>query len=319
MRRRITRAVIACLVCLVSVASTIAAQSPTLIMEVRQAIAQNDFTRGDRLLADYRTEHGVTSHLLAAMSWMARGALAERRWPAAEQYADDTYRLASSLLAKRPLDQDADLPIALGAAIEVLAEIDAQRGARSDAIRFLQSELATHKGTSIEKRIQKNINLLSLEGTVAPPLDLSDYLGAAPPALSALKGKVVLLFFWAHWCSDCKAQSPILADLQARYGSQGLVIVAPTQRFGYIAGGRPATADDETRYIAQVRASAYPVLAGQPIPLSEANHRRYGVSSTPTLVLVDRSGMVRLYHPGRMTQDALEPFVKRLVEGSAGR
>lgn len=213
----------------------------------------------------------------------------------------------------RPLDQEPRLPIALGAAIEVLGQADAQRGARSEAVAFLRRELGAYTGTSIEKRIQKNINVLSLEGQPVPAIDVSEYLGPKPPAMAALRGKVVLMFFWAHWCGDCKAQAPILAELAGKYRDQGLVIFAPTQRFGYVAGGKPASAEDEKQYIDQVRQASYPVLAGQPVPMSEANHLRFGVSTTPTLVLVDRAGIIRLYHPGRMPMEQLEPRVRALL------
>lgn len=302
---------------LMLVGAAAAAQQPTLVAEVRKAIAANDEAQVERLLTTSRQQNGVTSHWLAALSWRARGALAAGRLDAADRYAEETYELARPLLA-RGVDQDADLPIAVGAAIEVLAQVQAQRGARTDAVALLTRELQRYRGTSIEKRIQKNVNLLSLEGTVAPPLDLSEYLGPAPPALSALKGKVVLLFFWAHWCSDCKAQAPILADLTSRYASRGLVVVAPTQRFGYVAGGKPAPPNVEKQYIDEVRQRAFAVLQGQSIPLSEANHRRYGVSSTPTIVLVDRAGIVRLYHPGRLALERLEPLVADLVSDATG-
>lgn len=310
MKRRIATA----LLLLLSGSVALGAQTPTLIPDVRKAIAANDFARGEAIIAAHRREHGVTPEMLAALSWMARGTLANKQWDTAERYADETYKMATMLLDKRPLDQDAHLPIALGAAIEVLAQVDAQRGARTEAINFLRAELETYRATSIEKRIQKNINLLSLEGTVAPALDLSEYLGEPPPPLDRLKGKVVLLFFWAHWCGDCKAQAPILGDLASRYAADGLMVVAPTQRFGYVAAGKPAAPDEEKRYIEEVRKTFYPALAGQPIPLGEANHLRYGVSSTPTLVLVDRAGIVRLYNPGKLSKEALEPLIKRLVE-----
>ena len=293
-------------------ASVATAQTPTLVAEVRKAIAEKNDARIEQLLSDARTQHGGTSPWLAALSWRARGALAAGQLDAAERYADETYRLARPLL-RGGVDQDAALPIAVGAAIEVLAQVQGQRGARTESIAFLNTELGRYRGTSIEKRIQKNINLLTLEGTVAPALDLTEYLGAAPPPLASLKGKVVLLFFWAHWCSDCKTQAPILADLAARYGPQGLVVLAPTQRFGYVAGGKEAPADVENRYIDEVRQQSYSVLQGQPIPLSETNHRRYGVSSTPTLVVVDREGIVRLYNPGRLPLERLEPLIARLV------
>ncbi|MDQ3439245.1 MAG: TlpA family protein disulfide reductase [Planctomycetota bacterium] len=291
----------------------LAAQPSPLVTDVRAAIKANDLPQAAKAIATYRAGKGVTAEMLEALSWMGRGALAAKDLEGAEKYARETHQLSIAMLKTRPLDQDARLPIALGAAIEVLGQLDAQRGARSEAVSFLRGEVAKFRGTSIEKRLQKNINLLTLEGQPAPALDVAEYLGPKPPSLASLKGKVVVLFFWAHWCSDCKAQGPILADLAAKYRDQGLVVFAPTQRFGYVAGGKPAPADEEMRYIDAVRQQFYPVLAGQPVPVSEANHLRYGVSSTPTLVLVDRAGLIRMYNPGRLTMEQLEPRIKSLL------
>ena len=290
-----------------------AAQSPDVVADVRAAIARQDFAGGERIVAGYRSARGVTPEMLEALSWLGRGALAARQFAAAERYARDTYDLATVQLKTRPLDREPRLPMAFGAAIEVLAHVRAQQGALTEAVAFLQRELDANRGTSVEKRIQKNIHLLSLEGKAAPRLELSDFLGPKPASLGQLEGKVVLLFFWAHWCADCKAQAPILARVAARYRNQGLVLVAPTQRFGYVAGGAPAAPDVEKDYIELVRRTSYPVLADAPIPLSAANHTRYGVSTTPTLVLVDREGIVRLYHPGRIAEQELETLVSRTL------
>lgn len=294
----------------------VAAQTTGIIPDVRGAIKVNDFAAGEKLLATYRTANGVTPDYLEALSWMGRGSLAVNKLDAAERYARDTYDLSLAMLKKRPLDQEPRLPIALGAAIEVLSQVSAARGARTEAVSLLQKEIATYKGTSIEKRLYKNLNLITLEGQPAPAIDAAEYLGTKPPALASLKGKVVLMFFWAHWCGDCKQQSPILNDLMKKYGDQGLVIVAPTMRFGYTARGKDATPDEEMRYIDQVRQEFYPVLAGQPIPVSEATHLKWGVSTTPTLVLVDRRGIIRMYNPGRLTMEQLEPKVSALINAS---
>jgi thioredoxin-related protein len=80
-----------------------------------------------------------------------------------------------------------------------------------------------------------------------------------------------------------------------------------------VAGGAPAGAADETRYIEAVRDASYGFLKNRPVPLSEANHKTYGVSSTPTLVLVDRQGRIALYNPGRMAKEALEAQVRQLL------
>ncbi len=294
-----------------------ARQATPLITGVRAAVAQGNFQLGEQLVATSRAAHGVTPEMLEALSWLGRGALAARQPDKAAAYAQQTYDLAAAELKRRPFDREPHLPAALGAAIEVLAQTAAQRGARTEAVALLRGELAKYKDTSIHKRIQKNINLLSLDGTKAPALDFSDRLGtklAAP----ARKGDAALLFFWAHWCSDCKAQGGVIERLLARYGPQGLTVIAPTARFGYVAGGKPAGPAEEAEYIAQVQRTSYPWMEHVPVPLSEINHKQYGVSTTPTLVLVDRAGSIRLYRPGRMTEAELEPLVQRLVRPVAG-
>ncbi|MGE3958169.1 MAG: TlpA family protein disulfide reductase [Vicinamibacterales bacterium] len=294
------------------------AQTQSLTAAVRAAIAKQDFAGAEQLVANDRKARGVTPEGLEAMSWLGRGALAAERWDAADAYAKDTYALALQALKGRTMDQEPRLPIAIGAAMEVRAHVAAHRGQRSEAVATLQRELATYKDTSLVKRIQKNINLLSLEGTPAPALDLSESLAPQPLSLNDVKGKVAVLFFWAHWCPDCKAQAPILKDLLDRYGAQGLTVVAPTQRYGYVAGGKEAGAQEENRYIEQVRTTYYGFLQPNAIALAEANHRRYGVSSTPTVVVLDRRGIVRSYHPGTMSKAELEPLVSRLVGEQAG-
>jgi cytochrome c biogenesis protein CcmG/thiol:disulfide interchange protein DsbE len=298
---------------------TLTGQSDTIIPDVRARIAKSDFTGGEALIADYRARNGVTPTMLEALSWLGRGALAANRLEDAERYARETHVLSLAALKNRGVDDEEHLPTALGAAIEVQAQAAAAGGDRSIAVQFLRQELNIYSDTSLHKRIQKNINLLSLEGQPAPALDLSEYLGPKPPAVAQLKGQVVIMFFWAHWCSDCKAQGPILEGLLSKYGAQGLTIVAPTQRFGYAARGRTVSPDEERRYIAEVLDTSYGFLSGLPVPLAEANHKQYGVSSTPTLVVLDRDGRIELYNPGRMTLEELEPVVRRLLDDAVAQ
>ena len=296
-----------------------AARPVTLVSEVRAAIAAHDLAQAESLVVQRRSRDGTTPEVIEAVSWLGRGALAEKQDDRAEQYAAEAQRLAVAALGSRSVDEDAKLASALGGAIEVQAQVSANRGARSDAIVFLERELKRYRNTGIAKRIQKDINLLTLEGHPAPPLELTESMGAplSGATAKALEGKVVVLFFWAHWCPDCKIEGPILAKLYAKYQAAGLAIVAPTQRFGYVAGGAPATPDEELRYMETVRDKYYPFLAGVPVPVSVANHQRYGVSSTPTVVLLDRQGIVRLYHPGSLTEDELDAQIRPLLAVAA--
>ena len=283
-----------------------------LVPDVRVALAKNNFPLASSLVQNYRAQHGVTPEMLDALAWLGRGALAAKQFDQAEAYAREAQRLSLAELKKRPLDAEPHLPLALGAAIEVQAQILNERGQRAEAVALLRKQLALYRTTSIRARLQKNINLLSLEGKIAPPLDQREFLGSKPVPLSALKGSPVLVFFWAHWCPDCKQEYAILTQIEREYASKHLVIVAPTQRYGYTARGEEAGPAEELKYIDEVRHKFYPDLLNIPAPISEENFKQYGASTTPTLVLIDRQGIVRLYHPGAMTLDELRAALNRL-------
>ncbi len=283
-----------------------------VVTDVRAALSNGNLALADALVSRYRAQYGVTPEILEAMSWLGRGALAAKQLDKAEAYARQTQALAMEQLKRRPLDAEPHLPIALGAAIEIQGNVLNERGERGQAVGYLRGELAKYRSTSMRARIQKNINLLDLEGKPAPALERREFLGPKPPALASLLGKQVLLFFWAHWCPDCKQESPILAEIAKEYAGSGLVIIAPTQRYGYVARGEDAGPAEELKYIEEVRQKYYAGLLQAPAPVSEENFKNYGASTTPTLVLIDRRGIVRVYHPGVMTLEELRAALKRI-------
>ena len=285
----------------------------SLVNDVRGLIAQHDFAGAERAVQGYRAQAGATSELAAALSWLARGALDAKRYDQAESYAAETRKLALDLLRTHQLDGDRWLPTALGASIEVHAQALAARGERPEAIAFLRQQLDLFGATSLHERIRKNINLLTLEGKPAPPLEANDWLGPKPASLAALRGHPVLLFFWAHWCPDCKAEAPMLASLRNTYGPKGLVLVGPTRLYGYVARGEEAAPAAEKQYIEQVWRRYYAALAEVPVPLSAANFLTYGASTTPTLILIDRAGVVRFYHPGAASEPELSAQVQAIL------
>jgi thiol-disulfide isomerase/thioredoxin len=304
--------------------TTVRGQATTVVRDVRVAVActswpcspKADFSGGEAILAKYRAAEGDTSQALEALSWLGRAALAGNNLDKAYAYATDAYDLAVKRATAPALAGDISLENALGAAIEVQAQVRAAQGRRSDAVYFLQRELDRYRNGPLHMRIQKNINLLSLQGQPAPALEVAAELGSPTPTFAQLKGKVTVLFFWAHWCGECKQQGPILSKLLEEHRAAGLTIVAPTQRYGYTIKRAPATPEAELAYIAQVRDQFYGFLGDEAVPVSEANHKRYGVSTTPTLAVVDRQGIVRVYHPGIMTADELEAAIKPLLASS---
>ncbi len=290
-----------------------AALHAALIPDVRAALNEGNFQKAEGLIAAHRQRNGTTPELLEAHSWLGRASLARKQWDQADRYSAETRKMALAALKGRRLDDEKHLPIALGASIEVQGQAMAGRGERSGAVSFLKEELLRWQNTSIRTRIQKNIHLLSLEGTAPPALETKDFVGSKPPPLASLKGKPVLLFFWAHWCSDCKAQSPILTDIKNKYGPKGLQLLGPTQCYGYVAAGDEAPCNREMQYIGDISKIFYGPLALSS-PVSGENFKVYGVSTTPTLVLLDKEGVVRLYHPGKMTMEELEPKIEALLQ-----
>jgi thiol-disulfide isomerase/thioredoxin len=284
----------------------------TVVTDVQTAMSHGNFPLAEAMVQSYRAQRGATPEYLEALSWLARGDLITRQFDKADATAKETEKLAGQALATRPLDAEPHLPLALGAAIEVQAQVLTANGDRAGALALLRKDLAAYRTTSIRTRIQKNINLLTLEGRPAPALEEREFLGAKPTPLVALRGKPVLLFFWAHWCPDCKQEEHLLAALENEYKSKGLVLIAPTQRYGYVANGDEAGPADELKYIEKIRHQFYGDLLSVPAPVSEANFRNYGASTTPTLVLIDRKGIVRLYHPGAMTMDELRAALDRV-------
>lgn len=293
-------------------ASALALGGSIIVAAVKQAAMAGDFKTANSVLQMYRKQRGVTPEYLEAYSWIGRGNLQAKKYQAALDNAAEVRELSLKQTATRKLDSDPNLPIALGASIEVTGQALTKLGRRDEAVLFLKAELEKWKATSINARIQKNINLLSLEGKPAPPLEVTRGVTGPPPRpLSAHAGHPVLLFFWAHWCSDCKQEIPIVQRIQAAYKSKGLEVIAPTQHYGYVAGGEDAKPAVETPYILRVFNQYYAGLGKVETPLSEANFARYGVSTTPTLVLLNAAGNVTLYHPGLMTYDELAAALRR--------
>src|SRR5215472_4141479 len=169
-----------------------------IVENVRFALAQNNFSAAESALDSYRGQRGVDPQFIEAYSWLGRAALDAGQYDQAAAYAKQTQALALDQLKQRPLDSEPHLPLALGAALEVQSQVLAARGQKTQAIALLQSAMRTYGSTSIHDRIQKNLNLISFQGKIAPALKQDGFLGMPLPAAARLKGSPVLLFFWAH-------------------------------------------------------------------------------------------------------------------------
>lgn len=117
--------------------------------------------------------------------------------------------------------------------------------------------------------------------------------------LARLRGKVVLLNFWATWCAPCQTEMPTFAAWQFKYGPQGLQVIGISM-------------DDSTisaRRLAEHLKIDYPLAMGDP----RFAERYGGVLGLPLTFLIDRHGIIRARFQGEIESGTIESKVKLLL------
>lgn len=126
-----------------------------------------------------------------------------------------------------------------------------------------------------------------------PPVLVLPTADGTTASLEALRGKVVLLDFWASWCGPCKLSFPWLGQMQARHGARGLQVLAVN-----VDRDRRA-ADGFLREVAPQMAAPLRVAFD---PAGETP-RNFKVTAMPSSVLIGADGLVVLQHAGFRDDD----------------
>ncbi|MDX2007236.1 MAG: TlpA disulfide reductase family protein [Meiothermus sp.] len=144
-------------------------------------------------------------------------------------------------------------------------------------------------------------------GDPAPEVRLVDLQGQ-PVTLSSLRGKAVVLNFWATWCPPCRREMPLLDSVQAEFKARGLVVV------GVDLNEDPRTV---AAYIRQAGVS-YPIWLDAPpgqagFDRTQALYTRFGGVGLPTTVFIAPDGTVRARQVGELSRANLTSIIRAML------
>ncbi len=177
-----------------------------------------------------------------------------------------------------------------------------------------------------DKSTQSYVKLrLELIGKPAPEIDSKTWVGGEPKPLSAMKGKVVLVDFWATWCGPCRKVMPGINEMYNEHNQHGLEVIGVTRFYpsGYLpkdksqmqSGGEPVKGITEETYVDHISAFranteiAYPFVVAQ-----EQEFKSYHVSGIPTLAVVGKDGNIALVTVGAGSEGLLKAAVTSLLK-----
>jgi peroxiredoxin len=142
-------------------------------------------------------------------------------------------------------------------------------------------------------------------GQAAPDFTLTDSAGSTVK-LSAYKGKVVLLDFWATWCGGCKVEIPWYVEFQNKYRNDGLAAIGVSMDDDGWKSVKPFLEEHKLNY---------PVVIGN----QDLASRYGGLPSLPMTLLIDRDGKIAESHAGMVDKGAFEKKIKTLLQESPAK
>ncbi len=200
--------------------------------------------------------------------------------------------------------------------VSTLAEIEVKKRDFAAAKKILQDGLKAYTGERESKSLQSALKQLEFLGKPAPAISAEKWLNSAPLSLGNLKGKVVIIDFWAPWCPPCRKVIPTLAKDYNELKDKGLVVIGFTKLYGSYRDdmqNKGKVEADEERILIQGFVERWKLT--YPIAISDKGEDfdDYGVSGIPTMVFIDKAGNVYDIKVGSGDEAAITAKIKKLL------
>lgn len=189
-------------------------------------------------------------------------------------------------------------------------------GFKKEAEEFNKSFLkdAFDEQAILKSFYESELAAARLMGNPAPEIEAPRWISSEPVKISNLRGKVVLLDFWAMWCSQCAGAFPQWQEFQKKFSAKGLEIIGATKLFGRSEKDEGLTREQELNALRSFKVKNqmnYPIAVGKMDDVT--NDERYAIASLPTVVLIDRRGNVRHIKRGVGEYRKLEKQLEKLI------
>lgn len=167
----------------------------------------------------------------------------------------------------------------------------------------------------IQRLKRRELHYRMMEEPAPELTGIDTWIGDKQVKLGDLRGKVVLLDFWATWCGPCFEAFPTLIDLDSKYKDSGLVILGVTRYYG-TADGFPVDRNNEIELLRKFKA-AQKLPYDLPVASDATTQKAWGATTLPTAVIIDKKGIVRYIESGTnptRLEEIRDVIVKLLAE-----